>query len=204
MTTQLDPRTFIAGLSEEDRIALMASFFAEAPEAVTAHLQGSASAQALVKTIVKPERTSSRGPSFLDLLFADEGVLAAMANQLGLADTSSEAVWGAIQARLEKASITGTFERRDAAGVVHKMRCVIMDETAKTKSAIQKKVTAVSEASDAKALTTAVEAALASLKKARALPETEKVALTEAINGAKTAREATFASAEAPPPPPPA
>lgn len=199
--SDIDPTAFLNGLSDDQKAAFAAAFFAAAPTAITTHLAGSAAAQALVKTVVKPKRVSSRGPSFWDLLLADPAVLEAMGEHL---ECEASNVWGAIQARLEKASVTGTFDRKDENGVIHKMRVICIDETAKTASSVQKKIDAIAEASNEKALTDAVEAATKALASARALPAPRKASLEEAIVATRDARASSITAATVAPPAPPA
>jgi len=193
---------FLNGLTPEQVTAFAAKMFASQGAAVNAALSASPAAQALVSQVVKPARTAAKGPSFWDLFWADQVVLGAAAAHLGLElDTPTEQdVFGALYSRLDKASVSGTFERKDANGIVNKMRVTLIDETDKTSGAIRKKIALISKAANVKAMTAAVEAALSAIKSGRALPATATLELTEEVNGAKSAAEATLAAASEPPP----
>jgi len=195
---------FLAGLNTEQQAAMAAAMYKFAPDAATSALQNSPAAQALVSTVVKPARVSKRGPSFWDNFWADALVLEAAAAHLGIEDDSIESVMSALQSRLDKASVTGTFDRKDEDGNIHKMRLICIDETAKTTSQIQKRIEAVVAADSAKALTDAVTAATKSLSAARALPASTVTSLTGAIEEARESRaNAIEAASEAPPVAPP-
>jgi len=215
--SEIDTNEFLKGLSPEDRAAFVADMFANMGSEITSHLAASPASVALVSTVVKPKRTGSRGPSFWDLLFMDVDVLDSIAIHCGVdgfpedssdekadATALSERVFGALVGRLEKSSVTGTFERRDEDGRVHKVRLVLIDETAKTTGAIQNKIKNIAEAADEKALTASVTAALDSIKKARALPEQESKDLTAAVEQTRAQRAEALAKANTEPPAPPA
>jgi hypothetical protein len=195
----IDLNKLAAGLGGDKAqvTALLDLLAREHAEAFQAALNESAAAKSAAAKVVKPERAVSRGPTWFDTMLADPSVLAAFALHL---KCDTDKVYETMVSRLERPSLTATLDRKDDKGVVHKVRIVLIDETAKSRSAIQGKIDDLLSA-PADKLDAAVSAALAAVKGARSLPSAIRDACKVDVDKAIAAAKAKIA-APAPPPPP--